>query len=113
MTLEEEGAYIRLLCYCWKHGSIPSDLQKIASLIGKGASTTLATNVVTMFQPDPNDNSRLVHDRLAEEKIKQDAWRQKSSEGGKKSAETRKKLKNSNEKGQPPFNHPSTTLSTK
>jgi len=25
MTLEEEGVYIRLLCFCWTHGSIPAD----------------------------------------------------------------------------------------
>jgi len=25
MSLEEEGAYIRALCYCWREGSIPAD----------------------------------------------------------------------------------------
>ena len=25
LTLEEEGAYINLLCSCWLHGSIPAD----------------------------------------------------------------------------------------
>jgi hypothetical protein len=24
MSLEEEGAYIRDLCYCWREGSIPA-----------------------------------------------------------------------------------------
>ena len=38
MSLEEEGAYIRLLAHCWLHGSIPSDPDLIARLIGKGAS---------------------------------------------------------------------------
>ena len=42
MSLEEEGAYIRLLSYCWQHGSIPREPEKIARLIGKGASITLA-----------------------------------------------------------------------
>lgn len=88
MTLEEEGAYIRLLCYCWNHGSIPNDPEKIARIISKGASTTLATTLATMFQPD---GDKLVHERLEAEREKQATWKAKSSEGGKKSAESRKK----------------------
>jgi len=93
MTLEEEGAYIRLLCYCWQHGSIPSNPDQIARLIGKGASTTLATTVATMFQPHPENGSLLVHERLQQEIVKQNEWARKSSEGGKKSAELREKRK--------------------
>jgi uncharacterized protein YdaU (DUF1376 family) len=89
LTLEEEGAYIRLVASCWQHGSIPADPEKCARLIGKGASTTLATVVQAMFQPDPNDSTKLVHDRLDLEREKQANWRQKSAEGGKKSAEKR------------------------
>jgi uncharacterized protein YdaU (DUF1376 family) len=90
MTLEEEGAYIRLLCYCWIHGSIPSEPEAIARLIGKGASTTLATTLATMFVP--NGQNQLVHDRLEHERKKQALWREKSSLGGKKSAKLRKPL---------------------
>lgn len=93
MTLEEEGAYIRLLAFCWRAGSIPSDIGRLKTLIGKGASTTLATTLSAMFQPDPNDGSRLVHDRLEKERQKQKEWREKSREGGKKSAAKRKKNK--------------------
>ena len=93
MSLEEEGAYIRLLCYCWQHGSIPSNPDQIARLIGKGASTTLATTVATMFKPHPNDTSCMVHERLEQEIIKQNEWARKSAEGGRKSAEMRKMLK--------------------
>jgi len=93
MTLEEEGAYIRLLCYCWQHGSIPSNPDQIARLIGKGASTTLATTVATMFQPHTENASLLVHERLEQEILKQNEWARKSAEGGKKSAEMRKALK--------------------
>jgi uncharacterized protein YdaU (DUF1376 family) len=89
MTLEEEGAYMRLLCYCWQHGDIPDDPEKAARLIGKGASTTLATTVLTMFQPSDNQG-RMVHDRLEAEKAKQAEWRAKSVIGGQKSAEKRK-----------------------
>ncbi len=89
MTLEEEGAYIRLLCYCWEHGSIPSDPQKISFLIGKGASTTLASKLLPMFILDSNDASKLRHVRLDKERKKQEEWREKSSKGGKTSAKNR------------------------
>ena len=98
MTLEEEGAYIRLLAYCWQHGSVPADPEAVARLIGKGASTTLASRVLTMFQPpfQPplvaplSGGTVLVHERLEEERSKQLKWKEKSSEGGRKSAELRK-----------------------
>ena len=89
LTLEEEGAYINLLCSCWLHGSIPADPEMAARLVGKGCSTTLATTVLTMFVPSC-EPGRLVHDRLEAERSKQADWRAKSSAGGKKSAENRK-----------------------
>lgn len=89
LTLEEEGAYIRLVAYCWQHGSVPSDPDRAARLIGKGASTTLATTVLTMFQPS-QEHGRLVHDRLETQRAEQEAWRAKSAAGGRKSAEIRK-----------------------
>ena len=92
MTLEEEGAYVRLLCHCWLSGSIPKDPEQIARLIGKGASTTLATKVSTMFQPD---GDVLVHDRLEAIRAERNRWVEKSREGGRKSAEKRKLLKKS------------------
>jgi uncharacterized protein YdaU (DUF1376 family) len=103
LTLEEEGAYLRLLASCWQHGSIPSDPDKIARLIGKGASTTLATTLATMFQPHPCDSASLVHDRLERERDKQDAWAEKSREGGRKSAEKRQNLKGGSTTLQPPL----------
>jgi uncharacterized protein YdaU (DUF1376 family) len=93
LTLEEEGAYLRLLCYCWQHGSIPADPEKIARLIGKGSSTTLATTVASRFQEHSDDPSLLVHAKLQMQRAMQDAWKEKCREGGRKSAEKRKNLK--------------------
>lgn len=93
MSLEEEGAYVRLLCYCWNHGRIPCDPDRLARIIGKGASTTLATTVSTMFQPDAQNDGWMIHERLEAEREKQRRWKQKSSEGGRKSAEKREKSK--------------------
>lgn len=92
MTLEEEGAYIRLLAFCWEHGTIPSDPEACARLIGKGASTTLATKVQAMFNRSV-DGSTMRHLRLDEERRKQALWSEKSAAGGRKSAEIRAKLK--------------------
>jgi len=103
LTLEEEGAYLRLLASCWQHGSIPSAPDMIARLIGKGASTTLATTLATMFQPHPFNPALLVHDRLERERDKQDAWAEKSREGGRKSAEKRQNLKGGSTTVQPPL----------
>jgi uncharacterized protein YdaU (DUF1376 family) len=93
MTLEEEGAYMRLLCYCWIQGHLPADPEKLARLIGKGGSTTLATVVAAMFKKDPGNAERLIHDRLEEERVKQAEWAKKSSLGGKASAAARNQPK--------------------
>lgn len=90
MTLEEEGAYIRLLSICWREGSIPSDESRLSTLC-KGASTTVVRVVAKCFQPMTNQPDRMVHKRLQEEVEKQAEWRRKSSEGGRKSAQKRAK----------------------
>lgn len=99
LTLEEEGAYIRLLSSCWQHGSIPADPTLAARIVGKGCSTTVARVVQAMFEPS-KEEGRLVHDRLELERIKQVCWREKSSAGGKKSAE----LRENSRVVEPPFN---------
>lgn len=95
LSLEEEGAYIRLLAFCWQHGSIPADPEQCAKLIGKGSSTNLVRVVQQLFELSSDDASRMVHERLDEERVKQAVWREKCSGGGKKSAENRKNLKGS------------------
>lgn len=92
MSLEEEGAYIRLLAFCWREGSIPSDLSALSRLC-KGASTTVLAEVVKRFKPNTND-ARLVHPRLETERLKQSQWREKSAQGGRASAHKRKQRKN-------------------
>lgn len=108
MTLEEEGVYVRLLCYCWIHGSIPSDETALQAIIGKpvnGGSTTLR-RVVQAFANHATENGRLVNPRLEKERTKQAEWRAKSSEGGRRSGEARRckikhKTKGGSTKGQP------------
>ena len=89
MTLEEEGAYIRALAYCWREGSIPADDVKLAVLL-KGASNQTLRVVQRRFNQHPTMIDRLVHNRLEEEREKQRVWREKSAEAGKKSGEVRR-----------------------
>ena len=91
MTLEEEGVYIRLLCYCWSAGSIPKDPERCAKLAGKGCSVETATVVQRSFNEHPTDPQRLVHDRLEIERENQRTRREQASSAGKKSAERRAK----------------------
>ena len=104
MTLEEEGAYIRLLCYCWKHGHIPSDPIQLAHLIGKGATVKLAPKVSKMVLA--KGGSRLVHDKLEELREERNRWIEKSRQGGLKTAEKRRKLKESAKQSNHPTHHP-------
>lgn len=90
MSLEEEGAYIRALAYCWREGSIPANPQALSRLL-KGGSTTVVRVVQARFKQHPEFADRLVHPRLEAERQKQEKWRTKSSEGGRKSAEKREK----------------------
>lgn len=89
MSLEEEGAYIRLICYCWTAGSIPADPERCARLIGKGCSISVATAVQRAFNESPTDPQRLVHERVEKEREKQFLHRQNASKAGQKSAALR------------------------
>jgi len=83
MSLAEEGAYRRLLDYCWINGDIPADEKRCARLIGKGATVEIAKVCLEMFTASPDDDSRMIHDRLETEREKQEAnskARQKASE---------------------------------
>lgn len=89
MSLEEEGAYIRCINFCWLHGSLPNDENQIVKIIGKGGSLMVARVVQAMFEQMPNDPTKLVHERLESEREKQESWRNKSRDGGIRSAESR------------------------
>ena len=69
MTLAEEGAYRRLLDFCWLNGSIPNDAGKVARLIGKGCTVDVAKVCMEMFIQ--NEQGELIHERLEVERIKQ------------------------------------------
>lgn len=93
MTPEQEGAYIRLLCYDWASDGIPDDDATLAALsrLGEGWFKGGSTVVRKCFNQHPEKPGFLTNARLQTEREKQHAWREKSREGGIKSAESRSK----------------------
>ncbi len=89
MTLEEQGAYIRLICYAWIAGSIPADPERCARLVGNGCSISVATNVQRAFNEPSTDPQRLLHKRVEKERQKQAIRREQTASAGRKSAAKR------------------------
>ncbi|HEA67186.1 MAG TPA: DUF1376 domain-containing protein [Desulfobacterales bacterium] len=87
MDNREVGCYIKLICHCWKQGSIPVNMESLGLLCGEDESTMaeLWANIKPCFRV--KGKNRLIHLRLDRERKKQKEWRKKSSAGGKKSAE--------------------------
>lgn len=112
MTPAEEGAYIRLLCYAWNDPdcSIPDNDETLSVLsrLGEGWLKGGSRVVRKCFQPHPTILGKLINIRLLKEKKKQSLWREKSSDGGKKSAKLRnlkekKQVKGGSRVVQPPY----------
>lgn len=92
MTLEEEGAYNRLMDFCWMQGSLPSDMRELAAMcknVPVKRMQKMWERIGRCFQPHPDHPGRLTHKRLDKEREKQAEWSRKSSEGGKKGSATR------------------------
>lgn len=87
MTLEEQGAYLRLMCFEWREGSIPADIKKLARLCGCSADAMqqMWGALAPCFEPHPEHDDRLVHPRLQKER---DALRSRS-EQARKAAQAR------------------------
>lgn len=91
MTNQEVGCYIKLMAYCWREGSIPSEVSKIARLCGEDGSAMaqLWLAISPCFAQAITDNSRLVHPRLEIERKKQEEHRKERVESGKRGASKR------------------------
>lgn len=93
MNPEQEGAYIRLLCYDWSGDGIPDDDQTLSVLsrMGEGWFNGGSTVIRNCFIPHPSKDGFITNERLQSEREKQDQWREKSKQGGIKSAASRRK----------------------
>lgn len=90
MTLQEVGAYIRLLCLCWQESSLPNDTKRLATMVGATHMAFLKVwpAIAECFH---EQDGRLVQRRLDRERVKQAAYRQLQSRAGKASAAKRAK----------------------
>lgn len=88
MTLEQEGAYNRLMDYCWLQRSIPADLASLAALcrVPAEAMERIWPGVEKCFR---RQGERYVHPRLDLERRKQEARRKAKSEAGKAGAKAK------------------------
>lgn len=91
MSLEEQGAYIRLMSFCWLEGSIPADTERMAKLcfVDGKRMAELWQSLESCFSPHPKKPGRMTHPRLDEEREKQDEHRKKRQEAGKAGADAR------------------------
>ncbi len=91
MTNQELGCYIKLMCFCWREGSIPADISKIAKLCGEDGSVMakLWLAIGSCFIQLEGDSSRLLHPRLEKEHIKQEEHRKERSASGAKGAQAK------------------------
>lgn len=94
MSLAEQGAYVRLLCHCWasQDASLPDDDTALAAVSGlvEGWLSGGSSKLRKCFVPHPEKPGFLTNEKLYRLWQERQKWRQKSSEGGRKSAESRR-----------------------
>jgi uncharacterized protein YdaU (DUF1376 family) len=84
MTMEERGAYITLLCHCWIENGIPTDSRVVEGWFKQGSIIARC-----FYEKDGVYRNK----RLDLERQKHAAWRKKSQEGGRHSAEKKRNTK--------------------
>jgi len=78
LSAKEVGAYIRLLCFQWTKGKIPSCRNKLSRIAG----TSVTPEVLSKFPDGMNQ-------RLESERIKQDDYREAKKKAGENGAKKR------------------------
>lgn len=73
MTLEEQGAYGRLLAHAWQMGGLPNDRRELALLLGLEPGSERAERILTKvldlaWKPHPDDPRALINDRQEKER---------------------------------------------
>lgn len=91
MTLEQEGAYRRLLDHQWLHGSIPADLGQLAVIckaITAARMRAVWSGVSCCFET-ASESGRLINKRLERVRQEAEAHRDRQSQNGSKGAQKR------------------------
>ena len=98
MTPSQEGAYIRLLCYCWaeENCSVPDDDSKLATLsrLGEQEFNKCSDVFRKLFVPHPTESGRLTNMRLLNERKRMDEIREQRRAAGVKSGQSRASVAN-------------------
>ena len=94
MSLQETGAYIRLICFEWnEHGKgIPDDAVRCARMVGAsvGSMRKMWPTLRSCFIAHDAMTGRLVHPRLERERENQADYRRRQSDNGKRGGRPRK-----------------------
>lgn len=69
LSIEGEGCYIRLMCYCWREGSVPNDRAAIVKLC-KGYDGPGIDEAILLFVRGRKPGS-LIHKRIEKERKRQ------------------------------------------
>ena len=91
LSLVEVGAYIRLLCYAWDSGGVPTGAADRAAILGcsRKQESALWSRISRKFILDA-DRDVYLNERMESERLKQADYRQRQSERGKASGEARR-----------------------
>lgn len=84
MTLEEAGAYIRLLSICWLEGALPDDPVKCARMVSATPQKMRAMWPAVRECFALSEDGRLVHPRLEREREKQRLFIAKQTKNGRR-----------------------------
>lgn len=92
MSLEEEGAYRRLLDFEWLDGSIPSSLPALARLcrVTPARMGRIWPGIMACFVEHPDQPGRLVNERLERQRNELHAHREQNRLAGLASAEAKR-----------------------
>lgn len=106
MSLAEQGAYVRLLCYCWssQEAAIPDDDTRLAAMSGMGEGWFNGGShlVRKCFEPHPNQKGMLTNKRLFEIWNERVEWKEKSAAAGRASGDKRRKSSSEKKNGNEP-----------
>jgi len=87
MDNDQLGGYLRLLCYEWMQGGLPTDEKELSKLSRMGRRwKTKGPLILRCFT---RDGEKLIHPRLHRERLSQHEHRRKKREAGSKGAESR------------------------
>jgi len=107
MDAHQERGYLRLLCHLWadKDCSLPDDDQLLArlSLMGEKWFDGGSRLIRECFTNHPTKTGFITNTKLFELRKEREEWREKSSLGGRKSVESRRKSGKLKPNDKPPF----------